>query len=64
MRAAATRAVVMRGRVDTLETWFLEQAQTPTGSILLFLLVFLTRIALDHHHRTRAAKKTHRKAKV
>lgn len=49
--------------METLEKWFLDQASTPIGSVLLFTLVFLTRIALDHHGRTRAARKhTHKKA--
>lgn len=43
--------------MEALNRWFQEQTSTPVGSILMFLLVFLFRLALDHETRKRAARK-------
>jgi hypothetical protein len=33
--------------VEILDTWFDSFISTPTGAILMFLLVFLARVAVD-----------------
>lgn len=47
--------------LDELERWFTEQAATPVGSILLFTLVFLTRVAMDHWTTKRREKKARKR---
>lgn len=47
--------------MDWLDKWFTDATETPAGSILLFLLVFMTRIALDQWSRKREAKKARKK---
>jgi hypothetical protein len=50
--------------VDWLTNWFEQQTSTPTGSILLFILVFVTRLAIDQYQRSRAAKKHAKRHKL
>lgn len=47
--------------MDWLNRWFDEQTTTPVGSLLLFALVFLARVAIDEASRRRARKREHRK---
>lgn len=49
------------GDVDAINQWFNEQSQTPVGSLLLFLLVFLARVGIDEASRRRAKHREHRK---
>lgn len=63
MGQGAPTLPILGGTVDGLSKWFLDQADTPAGSILLFVLVFLTRISIDQYSRKRTAKK-HRKRKA
>jgi hypothetical protein len=51
----------LEDRVDWLSKWFDDQTSTPTGSILLFLLVFLVRITLDTWARKRENERKTRK---
>jgi hypothetical protein len=44
------------GRVDPLNRWYEEFVATPLGAILLFALIFITRLALDEYARRRARK--------
>lgn len=43
--------------VDQLNKWFWEVSETPIGSVVLFVGVFLTRIAIDQWSRKRETKR-------
>lgn len=43
--------------MDDLDKWFAEQVSSPFGSLLLFLLIFLTRLAVDHRLRRRSERR-------
>lgn len=43
--------------MDAINRWFEEQSSTPVGSILLFMLVLLSRLALDQWTRRRLERK-------
>lgn len=58
----AARIAADRGpRVDSLNKWFGEFAATPLGSLLLFVLVFITRVTIDQWSRRRDEKKKKRR---
>lgn len=50
-----------KGSMDKLNDWFNEQSQTPAGSLLVFLLVFLVRISLDRWLTQRERRKKARR---
>lgn len=47
--------------MDWLNKWFVETSESTAGSILLFILVFLSRVAIDQWTQRRAAKRQRRK---
>jgi hypothetical protein len=47
--------------MEALNRWLEEQTRTPVGSVLVFVAVFLVRIAADRWHWRRAGKKQHRR---
>lgn len=49
--------------VDQLNKWFLEVSESPVGSIVLFALVFITRISLSEWARRRETRKAHKHAR-
>jgi len=46
--------------VDALNKWFDDMAQSSAGSLVLFVLVFLSRVTIDEALRRREKKKRHR----
>lgn len=48
-------------QVQDLNRWFEQVANTPAGSAILFLLVFLSRLAIDRWDRKRQAKSPKKK---
>lgn len=64
MRSAAPTPRELGGGVESLEKWFLDQAQTPAGSLLLFVLIFVTRVSIDQYTAKRAAKRHHKRKAV
>lgn len=49
--------------MDWINKWFLEVSESPAGSLVLFALVFLTRLGLDALARRRSARKHHHHAR-
>lgn len=50
--------------MDELDKWFQETSRSTVGQILLFILIYLSRLALDQWTRKRQAKhQTRKKAK-
>lgn len=47
--------------VDSLNKWFLEVSESPAGSILLFLLIFLSRLSIDAWTRKRQRDRAEKK---
>lgn len=43
--------------MDALNKWFTDMTDSPAGSILLFILVFLARVSIDRWDRRRQAKR-------
>jgi len=50
--------------VDQLNKWFQSVADSPAGSIILFVCVFLTRVVLDRIDRKRESKRKKKKKVV
>lgn len=46
--------------MDQLNKWFVEVSESPIGSIVLFALVFVTRISLSEWARKREKRKKHK----
>jgi hypothetical protein len=53
LATAAPTPRAERRSVDALNSWFDQFSNTPSGAILMFLAVFLMRVALDSKSRKR-----------
>lgn len=61
MPAGRTEAIPPWGNMDALNKWFQQYTETPAGSLLLFLLVFVTRLALDRWQTRRELRRHHKR---
>lgn len=51
--------------MEAINRWFQEWSKTETGSIVLFVLVFITRVAIDRWQRNQERKRSkHRKGRA
>ena len=50
--------------MEAFNKWFTDMTSTPAGSVLLFILVFVSRLAIDRWDRKRSAKRSNPRKKA